>query len=104
MEQFIYYLKVARVEMLTEGPTEEEKNIVSAHFAYLQVATEAGVVLLAGRTATHDPGTFGIVVFVAPDEGAAQEFMAADPAVADNVMSAELWPFRVAHMGQKPQT
>jgi uncharacterized protein YciI len=103
VDQFIYYLKVARVEMLTEGPTEEEKSIVSAHFAYLQVATESGVVLLAGRTATNDPGTFGIVVFVAPDEEAAKEFMGADPAVAAEVMSAELWPFRVALMGERPQ-
>jgi len=102
VNQFIYYLKAARHAMLTDGPDEREQQIVGEHFAYLQRATEAGVVILAGRTATDDPGTFGIVVFLAPDEDAAREFMATDPAVDGGVMSGELWPFRLALMGERP--
>ena len=102
MDQFIYYLTVARPAMLTDGPTEDEKQLVSEHFAYLQRATEAGMVILAGRTASDDPGTFGIVVFLAPDEDAARAFMAADPGVSGGVMTAKLWPFRLALMGEKP--
>lgn len=102
MNQYIYHLTVARPAMLTDDPTEDEKHLVSEHFAYLQRATEAGIVILAGRTAGDDPGTFGIVVFLAPDEDAAREFMAADPGVSGGVMTAKLWPFRVALMGENP--
>jgi uncharacterized protein YciI len=103
MNQFIYHLTVIRPEMLTGGPDDTEKQVVTAHFDYLKRATEAGVVILASRTATDDPGTFGIVVFLAPDEDAARAFMAADPAVAGGVMTARLWPFRVALMGERPE-
>lgn len=50
MRQWIYVLKPARLGMLTEGPTPEEDEIVSRHFAYLKDLTEKGVMILMGRT------------------------------------------------------
>ena len=50
MNQWLYFLKPARLGMLTEGPTPEETEIVSHHFAYLQDLTKKGVMILMGRT------------------------------------------------------
>jgi len=56
------------------------------HFDYLVRLTDAGTVLMAGRTTAVDQSTFGIVVFEAADELAAHAA----------VMLAELFPLRVA--------
>jgi uncharacterized protein YciI len=53
-------------------------------------------VLVAGRTTTEDAQAFGLVVFQAESQAAAEQLMNDDPAVRDGVMSAELFPFRVA--------
>jgi uncharacterized protein YciI len=94
--QFMYTLKVTRLGQLTEGPTAEEQAIVGRHFAYLQDLTEKGVAILVGRTQTADADTFGIMVFQAASEAEAQEIMANDPAVKNGVMTARLYPFRIA--------
>ena len=98
MAQYIYTLKVARLEQLTEGPTTEEQAIVGQHFAYLQDLTAKGVAILVGRTQTADSDTFGIMVFQAASEAEAQEIMDNDPAVKYGVMTARLFPFRIALM------
>lgn len=94
--EFLYRIVPTRLEMLTSGPTVEEVAATQAHFAYLDAAREAGVVLGAGRTLTRDETTFGIVIFRAPDEQAARDFMEHDPAVHAGVMRGELFPFRIA--------
>ena len=96
MQQWIYVLKVTRLEMLTEGPTPEEEEIVSRHFAYLSDLTEKNVIILVGRTQTADESTFGIAVFEAEDEVAARTIMENDPAVKNGVMTATLYPYKVA--------
>ena len=98
MAQFMYTLKVTRLEQLTEGPTAEEQAIVARHFAYLQDLTEKGVAILVGRTQTADADTLGIMIFQAASEAKAQEIMANDPAVKNGVMAATLFPFRIALM------
>jgi uncharacterized protein YciI len=40
----------------------------------------------------------GIAVFEAADEAAARAIMAADPAVSEGVMTAEVFPFRISLM------
>jgi len=95
-EEFIYRIVPTRLEMLTAGPTAAEIASTQAHFAYLEAARDAGVVLGAGRTLTKDEGTFGIVILRAPDEAHARDFMECDPAVQAGVMRAELFPFRIA--------
>ncbi len=84
--------------MVTEGPTPEEAEIVSRHFAYLEGLTEKGVMLLVGRTQNADENTFGIAIFEAEDESAARAITEADPAVVGGVMQATLYPYKVALM------
>jgi len=94
--EFLYRIVPTRIEMLTAGPTAAEIAATQAHFAYLEAAKNVGVVLGAGRTLTRDEGTFGIVIFRAPDEDKARDFMECDPAVQAGVMRGELFPFRIA--------
>lgn len=82
--------------MLSEGPTEHEASIVGDHFQYLQKLVTEGVVLMAGRTLNADERAFGIVILVAGSEAAAAELMRKDPAVKHGIMTAELFPYRVA--------
>jgi uncharacterized protein YciI len=98
MSEWLYYLKPTRLEMLTEGPTPEEEEIVSRHFAYLSDLTEKGLMILMGRTQNNDESTFGIAIFEAEDETAAREIMENDPAVKNGVMTATLYPYKVALM------
>ncbi len=96
MPRFIYRLEITRPDMLTEGPTPEEDRTLTAHLAFLTAHAEDGIVLLAGRTVTAGPETYGVVILEAVDMAAAAEIMGSDPAVVGGVMTAELQPFRVA--------
>ena len=102
MPQFAYRLRPARPDMLAAGPTPDEERVVGEHFAYLQDLTARGVVKLAGRTLTTGAETFGICILEATDEAAARGVMAGDPAVSAGVMTAELFPFRIALWGAPP--
>lgn len=95
MPRYLYRIKPTRLEMLTDH-TDHEADVVSRHFAYLQENAANGVVLLAGRTLNTDPDTFGIIIFEAADDDAAKAFMDNDPAVIEGVMSASVFPYRVA--------
>ncbi|MDQ3004075.1 MAG: YciI family protein [Chloroflexota bacterium] len=79
MNQFLYFLKPTRLGMVTEGPTPDEAETVSRHFAYLSDLTDKGVMILVGRTQNNDESTIGIAIFEAEDESAAREIMENDP-------------------------
>lgn len=96
--QWLYHLQPARLGMVSEGATPEERETVSRHFAYLKDLTEKGVAILMGRTQNNDENTFGIVIFEAEDESAARSLMENDPAVKGGVMRATLYPYKVALM------
>jgi len=97
--QYLYRIRPAREGFLTQS-TPEEDAIVAQHFEYLRSLTEQGVVLLAGRTSTDDAASHGIVVFCADSDVAARTVMNGDPAVAGGVFRAELFPFRIALVGE----
>lgn len=97
---FLYKIQATRPEMVSEGPTSEEDRVVSEHFDYLKRLTEEGIVLLAGRTLNTDYSTFGIVIIRAESEAYARQVMQNDPAVKRRIMRAELYPFRIALLGQ----
>jgi uncharacterized protein YciI len=97
--QHIYRLHPTRTDMLATGPTNEEAAIIHEHAAYLRQLCDAGVVVLAGRTLTTGPESFGIVILEA-NEGRARRLMQEDPAVDRGVMTAELLPFRIAMQRQ----
>ena len=96
MNQYLYQLRPRRPQMLSEGPTQREQDVVEAHFAYLQGLLDKRVLLMAGRTLTDDEYTFGIVILEAQSEGLARALMLDDPAVSEGVMEAQLYPYRVA--------
>ena len=100
--EFLYTVKPTRPAMLREGPTEEETSILAQHAAYIERLAQCGVVELAGRTQNSDETAFGIVVFCAESESAAKQIMHDDPAVQAGVMSARLFPYRVAFRGTEP--
>ena len=95
MSEYIYLTHPYRHEFF-EQPTQEEEAVMDAHFEYLKQAASEGVVLLAGPCLDE---TFGLVVFRAENEHAAQAFMYNDPSVRCNVMMAELHPLRVSLRG-----
>jgi uncharacterized protein YciI len=96
MQQFLYRLSLIRPALLTEGPSVAEQATLGRHLAYLEELKARGSLVLAGRTLTTGPETFGIAVFEASDAAEALAIMNADPAVAEGVMTAELFPYRVA--------
>jgi uncharacterized protein YciI len=96
VQQYLYRFEAVRPEMTTDPTawTEDDERIAEAHFAYLQRATEAGVVLLAGRSL--DGIGPAIVIIDAQSEEEARRFMAHDPFVASGLMRATIHPFRAA--------
>ncbi len=96
MPQFMYRIRPRRSAMLSDGPTPHEERVIGEHFAYLQALCGANIVLFVGRTTQADDTTFGIVVLEVADAELANKVMEADPAVREDVMWAELFPFRIA--------
>ena len=96
MNQYLYQIRLKRLEMLTEGPTESETNVLQDHVSYLERLAQESVVLLAGRTQTVDADGFGIVILRAGSEREAQQIMEQDPGVKDGVMHARLFPYKIA--------
>jgi uncharacterized protein YciI len=94
--QFIYVFDPIRPQLITDPDawTDEDTRIASRHFAYLQKATQDGVVILAGRSLDSEGPA--VVIFEADSEQDAQRFMEADPFVAGGLMRARLHPFRAA--------
>jgi uncharacterized protein YciI len=84
--------------MLTDGPTEAERATVAEHFRHLTDLAQRGDVVLFGRTTNNDADTMGLVIFEAADDAAARALMDRDPAVAAGVMTAQLFPYRIAGM------
>jgi len=95
MSEYLYLIHPFRHGFF-EAPTPEEEAILAEHFAYLKKAAESGIVLLAGPCLDD---TFGLVVFRAENDEAANAFMLADPSVRENVMVAELHPMRISIRG-----
>jgi uncharacterized protein YciI len=97
LPDYIYLTHPLR-EGFFEDPTAEEKALLAAHFNYLDSALQEGQVVLAGPCQDR---TFGLVVFHARDEDSANKFMMNDPVVKNNVMMAELHPFKISLPGTK---
>lgn len=98
MNWYIYRIQVTRQEMLTEGPTLEEAEILSVHAEYLSSLVEQGIAFLVGRTLTTDTGTFGICIFQAGSPEEAETIMRSDPGIAAGVWRGELRPFRISFL------
>lgn len=99
-KQFIYVLKLIPTLLDESNWTDREEKAVDDHFNMLQELLAAGKLILAGRTLNMDEKTFGIVILEVDYEEEAQTIMKNDPAVAGGVMTAELFPYRVALIRQ----
>lgn len=95
-KQFIYVLKLIPSLLDENNWTEREEKIVNKHFVELQELLREGKLVLAGRTLNMDEKTFGIVILEVDSEEEARTIMKNDPAVAEEIMTAELFPYRVA--------
>jgi uncharacterized protein YciI len=92
--QYIYVLNLVERLLDESNWTDKENSIVDEHFNVLQNLLEQKKLILAGRTLNYDP--FGIVILEVGSEEEARSIMENDPAVRFGVMTAELYPYRVA--------
>jgi len=97
---YIYRITPTRPDMLSEGPTDEEATIAGLHFAYLNDLATDGIVLLAGRTQTTTPDSFGIIIFNAASDDEAWDIVENDPGVKHGVFHAELFPYKIAVLSE----
>jgi uncharacterized protein YciI len=91
--EWIYFIHPPRDDFAATM-TAEEKTAWAEHFGRLQGLLAEGQLILAGPTL----GTVntGVAIFEAPDEEAARQVMAADPAISGGYARGELRPFRVS--------
>ena len=101
-KQFIYVLHLVPRLHDDKAWTAEDKAAVDRHLVNFKAAVQSGQLILAGRTRESGDKTFGVAIFEAADEAAAQKFMQADPAIAAGVMTAELHPFAVVLQRKNP--
>ena len=95
-EQFIYTLKLIPSLINLKNWTEEENRIVEKHFFELQKLLSDRKLILAGKTSGIDEKTFGIVILEVDSEDEALNIMYNDPCVVEGIMTAELFPYKVA--------
>ena len=96
-KQLVYVLKLVPRLLDEKNWTERDSQIVGRHFRRLQQLHKGGKVILAGRTLNEsDPSQFGVVILEAESEQEARRIMEEDDAVKEGVMTAQLFPFRVA--------
>ena len=100
-KQYLYRLQLVPRLVDETNWTEADERIVGEHFDRLQGMLDDGTLVLAGRTLNNDETAFGIVIFEAASEKEALGIMNGDPAVRDGIMTAELFPYRVALIREK---
>ncbi|WP_108670612.1 YciI family protein [Peribacillus acanthi] len=100
-QQYIYTLKLIPQLLEESNWTERENKIVSDHFLALKKLLEEDKLIMAGRTLQMDEKTFGIVVLNTESEEEARQYMENDPAVKEGIMTAELFPYKVALYNKK---
>lgn len=95
-KQFLYMLKLVPELLDEKNWTERETAIIGEHFCALEKLIEEDKLIMAGRTQNMDDTTFGIAILQVDTEEEARYLMENDPAVAKKVMTAELFPYKVA--------
>ncbi len=95
-KQYVYFLKLIPKLLDLDKWTKKENEIVERHFKRLQKLLNEGKLILAGRTLNLDSKGCGIVILEVETEGEAKFLMENDPAVKEGIMTAELFPYRVA--------
>ncbi len=73
--------------------SENDKEVLSEHFEYLENALKSKKLILAGPCTD---AAFGIVIFESETLEAADQFMKNDPAVKAGIFSGELRPYKIS--------
>lgn len=97
-KQFLYVLKPIPRLLVEDNWTEVEEKIIERHFLELQKRLADGKLILAGKTDGLDKKTIGLVIIEVDTEEEAIDMMNNDPAVKEGIMTAEIFPYRVALM------
>lgn len=93
MAEWIYFIHPPRDDFAATM-TDAEQAAWAEHFARLQRLLADGQLILAGPTLGRI--NTGVCVFEAPDEAAARQVMAEDPAIKLGFARGELRPFRLS--------
>ena len=96
--QYIYVLKLIERLLKTENWNKREEEIVEKHFKNLEKLLKEKVLVLAGKTEGLNEKTFGIVIIETYNKEEAESIMKNDPAVKEGIMTAELYPYKIALM------
>lgn len=100
LKEFLCILRPERAGLVDQS-TAEEDRIVGEHFRYHQDLTAKGVDVLVGRTQDTGADTIGLVIFRAETEEAARRIIENDPAVKNGVMTAQVYPYKIALLGKQ---
>lgn len=98
MSVFLYYLQLTEAYKNPDNWSEESRDIIRRHAAWMDDLGKQGILGFAGRT-LYEPGDsrlFGIALLVAPSIEKAREIMADDPAVVHGIQQAEIHPYSLA--------
>lgn len=95
-QQYLYVLRLIPRLLREDGWTEQDHQVVSRHFDALQRLLAEGRLILAGRTLGEGENCFGLVILEAQSTEEARQLMESDPAVREGIMTAILYPYRVA--------
>ncbi len=93
MKTYLCYFTPTRPSFPGDA-TESELSTVGEHFNRLHLASESGMVRLAGRTQEEHP--VGLLIFHAVDEQAAEDFVAEDPCVKAKIFNYKIHPYSIA--------
>lgn len=95
MQSYAYMLKPARATFPGDA-TPEERAIVGVHYERLKQLFAEGTMIHVGRC---EDATFGLAIFNAESDEAADALMQSDPAIVHGIMTATLYPYRVIFHG-----
>ncbi|XMB85140.1 YciI family protein [Mycoplasmatota bacterium WC44] len=99
MNEYLYVLKLVKRLHLKENWSEDDNNVIKDHFEHLVKLKNSGQLILAGKTQNDDKDTFGLVIFKANSFDEAKDIAYNDPAVINNIMTVELFDYKVAITG-----
>lgn len=103
MRQYAYTVEASRLAMLN-NPTDEERQILSQHNAYVEQLMNTGVGIFAGSVSEKNSQHFGMVIFQVDDDTAAKSIVQNDPAVKARIMRGCLYPFRISLWNESAMT
>jgi uncharacterized protein len=90
--EYLYQIKPIRSDFM-KNQSQEEKNALEAHFFYLQDLLQEDKLVLAGPCLD---ASFGVVILQNVDNEEANRIMVNDPAIVHEIMTGELFPFRIS--------